>query len=51
MLIADIPLTEAELDAVTRLVRDHIARLPNLPLRTLLRGVLQKLDHASLLDR
>ena len=50
-MIAEIPLTADELDAVTRLVRDHIARTPNKTLRTLLRDVLQKLDHAALLER
>lgn len=49
-LKADIPLTEAELDLVTRLVREHIARTPSKTVRATLRNVLAKLDHAQLLE-
>lgn len=52
-LKATIPLTERELDAVTRLVREQLRRIGTTtreagPQRVLLRKILEKLDHASL---
>ncbi len=49
-LKATIPLLERELDALTFLVREQLARMPTRrgPMRSTLTKLLEKLDHANL---
>lgn len=45
-LMATIPLTETEIDTLSRIVRERIDTTGNKNTRATLRRVLEKLDHA-----